>query len=198
MGEGRRVVVGIGNPDRGDDAAGRLVARRLAAMIGALSSDTLPPTPHPVPPSQGGRDRVGGFFGNAVEIYECDGEATEILGCIEGADQAYLVDACVSGAEGGTVHEFDAAAGPLAAARFGISTHGFGLAEAIELARALGRLPAVCMVYAIEGERFETGTGVSPAVARAVDEVAESLSGALGGVTARTTGPSPASPPACP
>ena len=38
--------------------------------------------------------------------------------------------------------------------RVGSSTHALGLAEAMELARALGRLPPV-IVYGIEGKTFE-------------------------------------------
>jgi hydrogenase maturation protease len=56
------------------------------------------------------------------------------------------------------------------------STHALGVPEAIELARALGRLPARLEVYAIEGARFTAGAELSPAVERAVRELAESLS----------------------
>ena len=58
---------------------------------------------------------------------------------------------------------------------FGVSTHGFGVAEGIELARALGALPPVCVVYAVEGERFETGAPISEAVARTLPLAAESI-----------------------
>ena len=57
--------------------------------------------------------------------------------------------------------------------------HGFGLNEAIELARALGQLPPRCIVFAIEGEAFETGAGLSSAVAAAVREVTDRLSAEL-------------------
>jgi hydrogenase maturation protease len=56
------------------------------------------------------------------------------------------------------------------------STHALGVAEAIELARALGRLPARLEVYAIEGARFTAGAGLSPAVEQAVGKLAASLS----------------------
>lgn len=149
-GTARRLVLGIGNPERGDDAAGRLVARRLRGI--------LPPD---------------------VTLAEVDGEATAILAAFDGVSAAFLVDACVSGAPAGTVHRFDVAAGPLPQAAFGLSTHGFGLAEAVELARALGQLPPLCVVHAIEGASFETGAAPSPAVALAVGEVAGRLRAAL-------------------
>ena len=62
-----------------------------------------------------------------------------------------------------------------AAARGGASTHGLGLAEAIELGRALGRLPARLVVYAIEGQGYATGAPLSPPVARAAEEVVGEL-----------------------
>ena len=71
-----------------------------------------------------------------------------------------------------TIHRFDAAREPLPAAKFGLSTHGFGLVEAIELARILGQLPPRCIVYAVEARSFELGASLSPELLRAVDEVA--------------------------
>jgi hypothetical protein len=41
------------------------------------------------------------------------------------------------------------------------STHAFGVAETVELARSLGRLPGYLVAYLIEGERFETGAPFS-------------------------------------
>jgi hydrogenase maturation protease len=144
---GRRIIViGIGNPDRGDDAAGRAVARWLHGK--------LPP---------------------AVEIVEHDGEASTLLARLEGAATAYLIDACASGASAGTIRRFDAGSAPLPQGAFNggfnISTHGLGLAEAVELARAFGQLPDRCIVYAIEAASFEPGAPLSPPVAAAVAQV---------------------------
>jgi hydrogenase maturation protease len=139
----RLVVIGIGNSDRGDDAFGRVVAARLHGRL----------------PEQ-------------VRLIEEDGEATSLLDQLADVDAAILIDAALSGGEPGTIHRFDAARAPLSAARFGLSTHGFGLAEAIELGRILGRLPARCIVYAVEASSFELGAPLSPALARVVDEVA--------------------------
>ena len=86
-----------------------------------------------------------------------------------------VVDASRSGAEPGTVHRFDASAGPLPAGATRCSTHAFGVAEAIELARVLDRLPARLDVYAIEGAAFGQGEGLSAAVERAVAGVAREL-----------------------
>lgn len=147
----RRIVIGLGNPDRGDDAAGRVVARRLRGR--------LPPD---------------------LAILEHDGEATSLLAWLEGAETVYLVDACASGAPAGTLHRFDASAGPLPQDAFDLSTHGMGLAAAIELARALDQLPARCIVYAIEAGSFGLAQGLSPAVAAAIQALCGRLQGELG------------------
>jgi len=109
-----------------------------------------------------------------VEIREQSGEATALLEALRGRAAALVVDAA-AGTEPGRVHRLDAAAQPLPQGLFGCSTHGFGVAEGIELARALGALPPVCVVYAVEGERFETGAPMSEAVAGALPVLAESI-----------------------
>ncbi len=148
---GRCLVIGIGNPDRGDDAAGRAVVRLLRGAAPA-----------------------------SVEIIEHDGEATALLASLEGAASAWLVDACVSGAPAGTVHRFDVVASPMPQNAFGSSTHGFGVAAAVELARALGQMPGRCVVYGIEGRSFEPGVPLSPPVRAAVADVARRLTREVG------------------
>jgi hydrogenase maturation protease len=146
MSAGAVVVIGVGNLDRGDDAAGREVAKRLR-----------------------------GVFGSEIEIVEMDGEATSLLARLEGADAAFLIDACVSGAPPGTARRFDLAQTSLSCVAFGLSSHGFGLGAAIDLAKTLGLLPRRCVVYAIEGASFEIGAPVSTPVRRAIEKVAEKL-----------------------
>lgn len=146
MADARVIVLGIGNAERGDDGAGRAVAALL-----------------------------GGVLPQQVEIAEMDGEATAVLAKLDGADAAYLVDACVSGAPAGTVHRFDANESMLHQASSDISTHGFGLAAAIELGRSLGGLPRHTVVFAIEGKSFVIGTGLSEAVAAAAAKVAQTI-----------------------
>jgi hydrogenase maturation protease len=112
--------------------------------------------------------------GPGVEVLEQSGEATALLDALRGRSAAIIVDAA-AGTDPGRLHRLDAAAGPLPQGMFGVSTHGFGVAEGIELARALGALPPVCVVYAVEGERFETGAPMSEAVARALPRAAENI-----------------------
>lgn len=136
----RICVIGIGNERRGDDAAGLLVARRLKA-----------------------RDL------GSVAVLEQSGEPSAFLEAVAQTDAAILVDAMQSGDAPGKVRRFAAGDRPLPARQFPCSTHGMGAAEAVELARALGKLPAEVVVYGIEGGRFAPGGEVSPEVARAIE-----------------------------
>lgn len=141
------LVIGIGNPDRGDDGAGRSVAALLAAR--------------------------------GMRAVECSGEATALLDLFENESDVVVVDAALSGAAPGTVAEFDLAAGDDPPRRTGTSTHGFGLAEAVALARSFGALPAHCRLVTIEAAGFEHGAALAPAVADAVAAVAEALAARL-------------------
>jgi hydrogenase maturation protease len=140
------MVLGVGNADRGDDGAGPAVAQHLRSLLPA-----------------------------GIEVVTHSGEATALIVQMEGAASAFVVDACASGAPPGTIHRFDVSAAPLPDIALGLSTHGFGLAAAIELARTLGQLPRRCIVYAIEGASFETGAPLSPPVTAGVAEAARRL-----------------------
>jgi hydrogenase maturation protease len=102
-------------------------------------------------------------------------DPSRLLDLWAGAERVVVVDAAASGAPAGTVHRFDGQR-PLPAG-VGSSTHAFGVADAIELARALDRLPPRLTVYAIEGADFGSGPGLSPGVARAAETLIAALRG---------------------
>ena len=81
-----------------------------------------------------------------------------------------LLDVVRTGAAPGTLVRLPLDAIPEAAAReVRASSHGIGPGDALALARALGRpLPRGWLV-GVEGERFDAGTALSPAVAEALD-----------------------------
>jgi hydrogenase maturation protease len=114
-----------------------------------------------------------------VRVIEREGEPIDLLDDWSEVDEAIVVDAVSSGASPGTVHRLDAANTPLPTALFRGSTHALGLAEAVELGRALGRLPRRLVVYGIEGERFGAGRGLTRAVERGVDALAAELRSAI-------------------
>jgi hydrogenase maturation protease len=139
-------VLGIGNCDRGDDAVGRIVARLLRKRVPAT-----------------------------IRIVEHDGEATAVLAELQALRRAWVVDAAQSGAPPGTIHRIDCSVTDAVVPSGSVSSHGFGVAEAIALARALGTLPPHCIVYAIEAAQFTPGAPPSPEVMRAAHEAAERI-----------------------
>jgi hydrogenase maturation protease len=141
-----RLVIGIGNPDRGDDGVGRMVAQRLRGSVPAN-----------------------------VRIEEQDGGTAELIERLCDADSVWLIDAAVSGAPPGTIHQTDCTKTAVLPARFGASSHGLGVAEAIALARLLHGLPHVCMLYAIEGVTFSPGAAMSRQVLAAADALVARL-----------------------
>jgi hydrogenase maturation protease len=140
----RILVIGIGNEYRSDDAAGLVVARRLRQLP----------------------------LGN-VTVIEESGEGTDLIESWKGADTVIIVDAASSGAKPGTIHRIDARAQRIPTGLLRYSTHAFSVGEAVELARAMNRLPPRMVVYGIEGERFDEGTVLSRAVQGSVDTVVD-------------------------
>ena len=151
----RTVVVGVGNAYRGDDAVGLEVAERVRLR----AAD--------------------------VEVVVCEQEPLRLLDAWAGAELVLLVDAVSSGAEPGTVHRLDATGAPVPASVFRGSTHAFGVAEDVELGRALGRLPERLLDFGVEGAEFRSGHGLTPAVAAAVEPLVEELLEEAGCTSAR-------------
>ena len=100
----------------------------------------------------------------------CTDDPSQLLRLWAGGAHVIVVDASSSGSPPGTIRHFDAIAAPLPAG-VARSTHAFGVSDAVELARALCRLPAGLEVYMIEGADFTAGEGLSPAVAHAVSSL---------------------------
>ena len=55
------------------------------------------------------------------------------------------------------------------------STHAFGVGEAVELARVLGKLPDRVVVYGVEGGEFAAGEGLTAPVEAAVEPAAQAV-----------------------
>lgn len=143
---GRVQVLALGNPQRGDDGVGPAVATRLH---GRLPAD--------------------------VALRVC---GSNVLGLIEdwvGVAALVCVDASAPQGEPGRICRLDLATDGLARELSPASSHGFGLAEAVELARVLGVAPSWIVIYAVEGCRFATGAALTAEVAAALDEVAERI-----------------------
>ena len=140
----RIVIIGIGNPYRGDDAVGHVVTQHLRQVLPACQP---------------------------VTVLDTSGEGTHLLSLWQNADLVILVDAVLSGAPPGTVYRLDAHQQPFPAAQWRSSTHAYGVAEALALARVLHQLPPHLLLYGIEGHTFALGTGLSAPGAQAVPDV---------------------------
>ena len=115
--------------------------------------------------------------GRGFDARAIDGDGTELIAAWEGCDAVIIVDAMRSGAPPGTVRRIDAVAERLVSGQFHYSSHAFGLAEAVESARALGILPQSLVIYGIEGADFSLGAPLHPAVAAAVQDIAAEILG---------------------
>jgi len=108
-----------------------------------------------------------------ADVHEQTGEPLALLECLSGADAAVVVDALAPAGSPGRILRVDTLADLAPACRS--STHGGGVREALELCRALGRLPAVVTVYGIEAGDVTLGAGVSREVVDAAERLARDL-----------------------
>nr|WP_231366519.1 MULTISPECIES: hydrogenase maturation protease [unclassified Thioalkalivibrio] len=136
------LVIGIGNPWRGDDGIGHAVVDALEGTAGLATAKS-------------------------------HGEPAELMELWQGHDPVILVDAIVTGAAPGTLHRLDAREPLPRGARY--SSHGIGLAEAVELARSLGDLPGTLIVHGIEPARLENGAGLSPEISAAIFQMSRNI-----------------------
>ncbi len=141
------LVVGLGDPRRGDDGVGLAVARVVAAL-------GLPTT--------------------AVAEVE---DPTVLLDLWRDCDLAVVVDAVHAGGRPGSVVRLDtgSAGRPVPVSAWAATgrggTHALGLAAAVGLGRALGRLPRHVVLLGVEGACYERDHGLSPDLAAAVEDV---------------------------
>ena len=140
------VVIGVGNEFRRDDGAGPAVVASLRGRV---------------PPG--------------VELLLADGEPTRLIEAWTGASLAVVVDAVLADPpRPGRVQRFvldQPIGGPVRT----VSSHGFGLDDAVRLALALDRMPGRLVVHAIEAADLSQGPGLTSLVAAAVDGVARAV-----------------------
>lgn len=149
------LLIGIGNPLRRDDGAGLVAARWLRERL---------------------RHERAAL---AIDHAECTGELTVLLELWAGREQVLVFDAASATAlSPGSVLRLDGCRDALPAppAR---STHALGLAQVVELGRALGALPERLTVYAIGAADFGHGEGLSAEVERGVTAAVEAAQAEL-------------------
>jgi hydrogenase maturation protease len=155
----RVALIGLGNALRGDDAIGLAIADRVVERLSSL----------------GEHDARA-----CLDLHRGALDALAIVAAWSDAAMAIVVDAAVSGAAPGSLHRFelgadagaeagtDRGATPLRTALGSTSSHGLGLAEAIALGAALGRLPPRLVCFAVEAQGFDAASGLSRPVENAV------------------------------
>jgi hydrogenase maturation protease len=106
---------------------------------------------------------------------EHEGDLATLMNRWKSADGVILIDAVTSGASPGTIHRLDVSATPLKRGLFKSSTHTFDLADAVELARTLGALPARVYVLGLEVRDVSVGVGLSSEVESALPALLEEV-----------------------
>ena len=145
-------VIGIGSP-AGDDQAGWLVVDALR------------------------RTKLFERLPCAAQLLTLDRPGAQLIHEFEDAEIVVLVDAMCSGALPGSIHRIDRAEcvehGRL------LSGHGLGIASALQLAEALGLLPATLWVYGIEMQSAAADRGPSRRVIVAAHQLARLITDEL-------------------
>ena len=140
------VVIGVGNEFRRDDGAGPAVLASLR--------DRVPP---------------------GVDLVLTDGEPTRLIEAWTGAAVAVVIDAVrANPSRPGRMHRF-VMDRPMVGTARAASWHGFGLDDAVSLGSRPGPMPGRLIVHAIEAADLTQGTGLTPPVAAAVDDVARAV-----------------------
>ncbi len=120
---------------------------------------------------------AGSALPRGVRPARCERPPLALVEALAGADAAVVVDATRSGLAPGTVHE--PSADGLREAR-PLSCHGLGVAHALALARALGRLPPRLAIVGVEAGPLE-GDGLSPEAAAGARRAAERVRSLVAG-----------------
>jgi hydrogenase maturation protease len=140
------LVIGVGNRDRGDDAVGPVVCD-LVTAAGLPGVDTLV------------------FEGSVLDLPMHWGPD----------DRVVIVDAAAPAGHPGRVTVIDALENRLHAPSTA-STHAVDVGAAVELARALGRMPAALSIIGIEGASFGFGDTLHPTVLSAARAIVARIS----------------------
>ena len=138
-------VIGIGSPF-GDDRLGWVAAEALRKTLGRRAPDSA-----------------------RIAVSTCDHPGGLPIAQWRTSDRVVLIDAVRTGAAPGTLHRLDG--GRLHAGEAVLSSHGFGVAAALELARALDSLPRRLTLFGIEMDADHAGPDLSRAVQAALPQL---------------------------
>lgn len=144
------LILGLGNPLRGDDGFG-------TAVIAALQNTPIPPN---------------------VDVVDGSTAGLEIVLLLQKYRRVLVVDAAEMGLTPGVWRQFEAntAVLPLASSNSTPnSLHSAGFADALALAEALGTLPTEIIVFGVQPGQTGWSNGLSDAVEAAVLPVCQAI-----------------------
>jgi hydrogenase maturation protease len=146
---GATLVIGCGNPLRGDDAVGPVLIRRLLER-------GLP---------------------EGVEVADAGTSGMDVAFRMRGAHRVVLVDAATTGGEPGTLYRLAGADVETLPPLEGLNLHSFRWDHALAFGHWLlkDEYPEDVVVYLIEAGGFEFGEPLTPAVEVAMDELVDRL-----------------------
>jgi hydrogenase maturation protease len=143
----RTLVLGLGNILLGDEGIGVWVVESLGREFG------FPP-------------EVATLEGGTLGL--------DLLPRLDGVERLLLVDAVKLGREPGEIVRLEGDAVP-AALDVKISPHQVGVQDLLAAARLMGREPSRVVLWGMEPERLDPGTGFSPRVAEALPRLREGV-----------------------
>jgi len=114
--------------------------------------------------------RAAGAFPRA-ELLDIGTDALALVDVLDPDDWNVVVDAAHMGLAPGESAAFRPEQARMRIRADHLSLHGFGLAEAFDLARGLGRLPERVLVVGVEPELVAVNHGLSETVAAAVPRI---------------------------
>jgi hydrogenase maturation protease len=136
-------IIAVGNSFYGDDGVGAAVLEKI---------------------------RQDGLFPGA-DLIDVHTDALALLDYLVPGEMNVVVDAAQMGLEPGAAVGFRPPEVRLKIKSDHLSMHGFGLAEAFELADQLGKMPEDVLIVGVEPERVEINQGLSDAVKQALPRV---------------------------
>jgi hydrogenase maturation protease len=145
------LVIGIGNPLRGDDGIG-------SRALEILAQEDLP---------------------EGVELVELGTPGWGLVTNLQDRQRVIIIDAVRMGQKPGAWRRFSPQEVRFITQDETLSLHEPGLAESLELAQALDWLPDEIIIYGIEPANTEFGSGLSPEVENSIPTLIKNILGDL-------------------
>lgn len=139
------LILALGNRLRGDDGVGPVLAEKVGALL------------------------------PECKIVAGIDDAMSIVNTWQDSRLTIVLDAAHSGDVPGTLHRLEGDVALPARDLMRCSSHGSGLADALELGRIMKRFPEKLVIFAIEAESFNPGDQLSESVSCTVPAVVDNI-----------------------